>query len=992
MSNQLNRESYFIILELSYDPLETDENVIKAAINKKQREWSQNICMVPKIAEKSKKYLSYLNDIEKVMLDPDLRKKEADYAKKYTSEKEKESYKEIDKRIRVLSLTGTIKIQAIKKLSKDYKISEDKIKKRIPVNVKVEEPKESNKEFRYDNEMKTALKSLDKNDLYEFLEMKSTSSCKALIDKAYSIYEEYNKKSSGTSGNKTEIQNYKVLSGYCRTIFNDELNKKSYDFFLNKKDLIDILNIYSKYNKKIEPEHAAEFFKKAKEKNVNKDDAEKLLEDYCTQKKIPLKISSYTIFDNMFQCVNCGLIQSDKNAQKCTNCGFSLVISCPECNTISYSGDKNCKNCGFLICDMSNALPIIQKAQIAVKKNEIQTASSLLKEAEKYWKTNQDILKLKDEIKKIQENINLLINQIDKAERKKKYYEMDGLLSKLIKIDSTHKYSSKTSEIRSKIAEAKKHVKLAKQSRNEDQIVKAYQRAIFICDDCREAHDALSIMPPENPKNIIASSNSINNSISLKWDKSISSGTIEYRLIRKEREIPIKISDGEHLIDTINTSYDDTVAIPGITYYYAVFSMRSGIFSEKPTFSSPTLHAIDFKNVNFSANENQVSVNWEPIHNVYMTKVYKKLKADNKDITSGIEITELMPDGFIDNDVKNGVEYEYLIVNCYQDIYGNLIETKGKKITCKPAAPPAPIMEINSSKENNLFTFSWTPPEKGTVHIYISKNPSVKEKEILSTQNLKILGKKLEVFDNQKATFKSDESGAMSVVPVTQIQDTCVIGKIVPISSISDVSNVISQISSDKLYLEWNWPDNVKTVFITYRYDDFPFSREDEDATKIYFSRTEYDLESAYYIQAPENKNYFFKIFSVIEKNGVKYYSNGVKYIADDMVKKSEIYYRFKKNPLLFWDKKVKVMISASRTIQLPDIRIVLNQNRMPMHENDGTYFTISHLKVSLSSISLDIPEEMIKNNIYGRLFIEDKNYRKLFSIISPKEKDIRLF
>jgi len=58
------------------------------------------------------------------------------------------------------------------------------------------------------------------------------------------------------------------------------------------KDLIDILNIYYTYSKIIEPEHVTYYLKKAQEMNINRDDAKKLLEDYCIQKKIPLTIFS----------------------------------------------------------------------------------------------------------------------------------------------------------------------------------------------------------------------------------------------------------------------------------------------------------------------------------------------------------------------------------------------------------------------------------------------------------------------------------------------------------------------------------------------------------------------------------------------------------------------------------------------------------------------------------------------------------------------------
>lgn len=77
-------ENYFVLLELSFEPIESDEEMILAAISRKQKEWCSEGNPV-KVA-KHREYLSHLDEIKKVMLDPALRKQEAENAKHIKTE------------------------------------------------------------------------------------------------------------------------------------------------------------------------------------------------------------------------------------------------------------------------------------------------------------------------------------------------------------------------------------------------------------------------------------------------------------------------------------------------------------------------------------------------------------------------------------------------------------------------------------------------------------------------------------------------------------------------------------------------------------------------------------------------------------------------------------------------------------------------------------------------------------------------------------------
>ena len=78
-------ENYFLLLELSFEPIESDEEKILAAISRKQKEWCSE--GNPYKVAKYREYLSHLDEIKKVMLDPASREQEAEKAKLIKAEK-----------------------------------------------------------------------------------------------------------------------------------------------------------------------------------------------------------------------------------------------------------------------------------------------------------------------------------------------------------------------------------------------------------------------------------------------------------------------------------------------------------------------------------------------------------------------------------------------------------------------------------------------------------------------------------------------------------------------------------------------------------------------------------------------------------------------------------------------------------------------------------------------------------------------------------------
>lgn len=132
----MDRENYYLLLELSYDPPETDPKAISAAINKKQSQWSR-YRNHPTKSTLAKRYIGMIPDIKKVLGDPGLREKEAEAAKKFKEQENKARFEKLDRHIRLLMKKGEITDKEVELLCKVHGMDEKEVRSRIKKNEKM---------------------------------------------------------------------------------------------------------------------------------------------------------------------------------------------------------------------------------------------------------------------------------------------------------------------------------------------------------------------------------------------------------------------------------------------------------------------------------------------------------------------------------------------------------------------------------------------------------------------------------------------------------------------------------------------------------------------------------------------------------------------------------------------------------------------------------------------------------------------------------------
>ena len=157
----MQRENFYILLDLSLKPPETDPAKIEQAIKKKQSEWSR-MRNHPSKGIQAQHYIGMITEIRKVMLNSELREKEAEEARKILLEKKKEKYSGIDRHLDIRMSKGFITDEEIKKLAKLHRINEEDIRKRL-------QKKEEKKYAGIDKHIRIRMKKgyITENEIYK---------------------------------------------------------------------------------------------------------------------------------------------------------------------------------------------------------------------------------------------------------------------------------------------------------------------------------------------------------------------------------------------------------------------------------------------------------------------------------------------------------------------------------------------------------------------------------------------------------------------------------------------------------------------------------------------------------------------------------------------------------------------------------------------------------------------------------------------------------
>lgn len=980
----MSRENFYILLELSVSPPENDINKINAAINRKQAEWSA-LRNHPTKGLQAQLYLDMLPEIKAVMMDENKRKEEAQQAKILL-------YKELDEAIRLLSTKRQITEEEIKKLSQKFSFPEEVIRKRVKVPIvkgKSSKQPAQRLEPSIQTKISDSLTIVEKKSLYDFLELAPTSSIDTLISRTKEKDSELKKESLKDARLTAGME----LIGHCLNVFKTGEMRKMYDAALAYQKLaelnkaLDIVGI----DGRIEVEEFDTLMKKGMELGLKFDEAEEYIIDYCTKKKWIVRSPTRPLAADMKPCGNCGLLNTP-DAKNCSDCGYLLEVHCPKCKSTNPSTNMNCGKCGFPIGDMPNALRLFKEAKEANTTGDIRKAAALFRKALLFWPGHPETLAILQEIENREREISNLSQELNELVSDRKYYKAYQVLSRLKQLDGTNAQISIEEKINAKINAAESWIKKAHIAANSDDALDCFNQALLESKDCREAIAGMAKFPPEPPGNLEVIPNP--RSISLQWKKSSSRGNISYRIARKPQSAPLNAHDGENIGETTQALFDDPDSLPGVFYYYGIYSQRGEVFSVSGAIAGPVMRTAEIENLCVTPGDSVINLNWQAPPNLKEIVVRMKPGGIPNGNNDGQVLQGVRSDGITAAGLTNDRLYGFLIQTLFINEKGAAVYSPGINCQSRPAAPPQAIRDLKVAKKENKIIVNWTLPARGTVQIYHSQQPFVfSPGEIIPTGKLAGVGTQVPVQQAGNVQIPVDFQGIIHILPVTVEGDMAVVGEAAAVTSLDEVSHLKGYINYGKLYLEWEWPDGAQKVLIMYNNRHFPAQPGDADAVKKIFTRVEYLRNSGFVIRTVEPKDYYFTVFVTVGDGENVLYSSGRHYLVTNTVQK-ELYYEIHLVKNLMG--KVKAgqlkLFSKEDHFKIPAAVLVKKNQGLPIRKTDGMpILEIGPLDIGRSPVSIEIPAKEIGKGIYARLFFSDDDQHKKYRIMMPPKEKLQL-
>ena len=594
-----NRDNYYILLELPFNPPEQNMEVIQKAIEKKRQQWSKDQLVAFKKA-KASAYLELLPDITAVMTDPDKRTQEAKAAKQISEGK----IKELDMKLKLYSSKGDqLSANDLKRLTKiyaPYGFTEDFIRKRFAGIVGIPDDRNTEKLLKEviskqqaDN-IRSYIRQLGTPyaTVYEFLGLSASSSRAAVVEKAQQLKKKILE--SGTKNGMTAAQ--QSLAGLIIEIFKDDAGKRRYDNFASitrygkVNDAVDELARSNKNTIDSKMKEALIETCQSEYNGVSLSDASLYIDNYCT-------FMQYRLTGNTVRCAHCN-VEYPAGTETCPKCGRHIVIICPKCGRQNDNITKVCQ-CGFNLEQIEPVTVALAKAREAFASKKYEQIEPLLVTPRTYWPDNPDLKKLEGDISLLKKQFSDLVTKISEQMRETNYYTAKKLIDEgrssgftvgnpqtgMFVIDEALE-----GKVKQKIEEVEKQLDLVR-TMAPDQAFETLIALSSQVGDCPALQQQLSKYPPEPVLSIQSSIKDGN--VSITWKPSQSRGNLEYVLIRRENVYPngtnTRDPSGREIYRGQDTTFTDSGLKDSVVYCYCVVTVRAGVESGPARLEPPVV-------------------------------------------------------------------------------------------------------------------------------------------------------------------------------------------------------------------------------------------------------------------------------------------------------------------------------------------------------------------------------------------------------------------
>jgi len=995
-------DNYYILLGL--DPAVDDWTVIEAKIKDCQRRWSmQKNQGAPKDKRIAERHLKLIPDMQTKLRDPTARRAIAREAEKELKEQKVELFSKLDELIGMIHET-TIDADGVKLLVRQVGggMSEPEVVARLKARgITVASggsaksaPKVRPKLERTiaqsirDNLRHTGLKSL-----YDFLGLGPRSSPKSLYDSADEVYKEIRRKGL-TDPDSTARQE---LAGHAKAVFKDATEKERYDNTYAVEAMEELTNHleFAGRDSFLDPREIDDLVREARAKGVDQDAAIEYIEEYAQKRKwnwVPQRASDLPS-EELKLCGFCNAIARTPKDTRCHNCGQEFVQPCPRCGQPTATQDECCGSCGCSTGDAPLVQGLLWEGQEHLAEGDLARALSCFERALIYWESWQPAIEGKRRVEATRSALESALEAVDGLLRARKLEEAQSALDRLRREFGSAETEDLGSRVEAGMVRARDAFRAAEALRaagkGEDAVDK-FSEALGYCADFQPALRALAASPPPAPSALRVTMAGA--TAQLGWTPVRARGTVTYRIQRKASGAPTGPEDGTTIGEVQAATCHDTSVPPGTPWYYSVFAVRGGVASAVAASSGPHLRLADPTSVIVEAGEGQVSLRWSRPPGCKAVEVWRESGGAPAAPGKGTRVA-VSGDSAVDQGLKNGASYGYLIVACFTDpVDGRgVVRAPGVGVVATPVAPPPAVEDLRARREDRVVILTWTSPARGDVQIRQTRQtPSFSPGRIVPLATADEYGAPVAVTGRGTTQTTLDGQGRLFFIPLSVIAQTAVLGAPVAVTTLDEVTNIEAQRQGNTINLTWTWPAGAVEAHVAWRHDTYPTNPEDASGGRRPFTRSEYDRSGLWALRNAARARHYFTVF--VRDPDADIYSSGA-HVVEASGLESQVTYRVvtRRSLLRRAIQEAWVDLRTKDDVRtLPALLAVLQEGFPPTRpENGRTIASLDRLTFQDGAARIDLPANGATG--FVKLFFKDGRHAREIRLLPAAKEQLRL-